>query len=62
MKLYPYNGRLSCIDIYPDEGDWNAHDSFHLWKEQIEHEQQWRTIYDKTIDGLIQRFMQETIE
>lgn len=32
MELYPYNGRLSFIDIYPDEKDWDAHDSFHLWE------------------------------
>ena len=59
LELYPYEGKLSHIIFYPNEEDWNAHNSFHLWKEQIEHERQWKKIYDETVAGLIRRFMEE---
>lgn len=60
LELYTWYGKLNSIGFYPDEEDWKAHNSFPLWKEQIEHEEKWRRIYDNTIDGLIRRFVTET--
>ena len=57
MELCLCDGKLSYIDFYPDTEDWNAHNSFPLWKEQIEHEEQRRKIYDSAINGLIRRFI-----